>query len=111
MEINFRVIHDPYYGHGFDVSTTTASEVTYGGGVSLGVTDSLFKINLNLTPPFDTNKLNTLGAEEGVGGFTELGLKVCVLWLQLTVSIYRHKDKDWFSGIKDKFDELLQVNK
>lgn len=106
MRFNSRVIHDPYYGHGVDLDLTATSGVSYGTGFSIGVTDSLFKINLTLTPPFDTNRLNTFGREDSVGGYSELGLKVCFLWLQVSLNFYRHDNRSWFSGIFDEVEAL-----
>lgn len=100
-----RKYHDPVYGHGVEVSVGNDKTVSYLAGLSIGLTDSLFKINLELTPPFDTHKFNTNGNEEKGKDLVGIGIRVAVLWVQVSFDLLR--TRNWILGINDPLEALL----
>ena len=102
-----RILHDPVYGHGVELSVGDDKDTSYLAGLALGFTDSLFKVNLELTPPFDTHKLNTRGNEEKGRDLVGVSLRVAVLWVQVSIDFL--KVKNWILGIDSDLESLLQV--
>ncbi len=84
-------LSDPYVGRGRVFNFTTKSKTTYGFEIALGFTDSLFKVDVELTPPVDTRRWNTRGNEDSHSMFPlrTIGIKLGVLFTQLNIGFTR----------------------
>jgi hypothetical protein len=101
MRFNKRTFHDPYEGHGVEVGFTAKSGVQYSIDLGVGFTPKVFEASLEITPPFDTQALNTGGADESVD-FKEAQFilaRLSILWLSINLTFNRlplwHKPVSW----------------
>jgi len=84
-------LFDPYVGRGRVFNFTTKSKTTYGFEIAFGFTDSLFKLDVELTPPFNSRMWNTRGDESNHSLFPlrTAGIKLGVLFTQLNIGFTR----------------------
>ena len=84
-------LFDPYVGRGRVFNFTTKSKTTYGFEIAFGFTDSLFKVDVELTPPFNSTVWNTRGDENNHSLFPlrTAGIKLCLLFTQLNIGFTR----------------------
>jgi hypothetical protein len=84
-------LFDPYVGRGRVFNFTTKSKTTYGFEIAFGFTDSLFKLDVELTPPFNSRVWNTRGDENNHSLFPlrTAGIKLCLLFTQLNIGFTR----------------------
>lgn len=95
-----RIIKDPYSGLGVELSFTTRSGAKYAFGPSIGLKDKLLEIELTATPPFDTHRINTAGAEESSGsGLVILEARLTLLWVSVGIEFHRIRAGSWLTNI------------
>ena len=84
-------LRDPYVGRGRVFNFTTKSKTTYGFEIAFGFTESLFKLDVELTPPFNAMAWNTRGRDSHDKMFPlrTAGIKLCVLFTQLNIGFTR----------------------
>jgi hypothetical protein len=87
-----RTLLDPYCGRGGSFSYVTKSKTSYSIELSFGFTDSLFKLDVDLSTPFDAKKWNTRGDEDSHSLYPlrTFGAKLAVLWMQVSIEFTRH---------------------
>jgi hypothetical protein len=89
MNLSKRKIHDPYEGFGTEWSINFDNH-SYSVVTSMGVSESLVMLEIQATAPFDTNRINTQGAEESVPSwFKRFGIRVGILFMQVGIEFYR----------------------
>jgi hypothetical protein len=88
---NFHRLSDPYNGRGYSFHFVTKKKVSYGFEIALGFTDSLFKLDFDVTAPFDTRVWNTRGVEDShqLYPLRQIGFKVAALFTQFSVAFNR----------------------
>jgi hypothetical protein len=84
-------LSDPYVGRGRSFSFTTKNKTCYSIELAFGFTDSLFKLDVELTPPFNTRVWNTRGDEDNHSLFPlrTAGIKLCLLFTQFNIGFTR----------------------
>ena len=84
-------LSDPYVGRGRVFNFTTKGKTTYGFEIALGFTDSLLKLDVELTPPFNNRGWNTRGKESNHSMFPlkTAGIKLGLLFTQLNIGFTR----------------------
>jgi len=84
-------LSDPYVGRGRVFSFTTNNKTCYSLELAFGFTDSLIKLDVELTPPFDTRSWNTRGNENSHSLFPlrTVGIKLGLLFTQLNIGFTR----------------------
>jgi len=87
----FYRLYDPYNGRGFAFHFTTKAKYDYGFEIMLGFTDSLFKLDLDLSTPFDARSWNTKGNEESdhLYPLHQIGFKIAAFFTQFSVAFNR----------------------
>jgi hypothetical protein len=88
---NSHRLSDPYCGRGVSLWYTTKSKTCYTIEIAFGFTDSLLKLDVDLTPPFDAKKWNTRGEEDTHSLFPlrQIGAKVAALFMQFSIAFTR----------------------
>lgn len=87
----FNSLRDPYEGRGYSFHFTTKAKYSYGFEICFGFTNSLFKVALDLTAPFDTHAWNTQGQEDShhLYPLRQFGFKIAVLFAQFSIAFNR----------------------
>jgi len=89
---SFHRLSDPYYGRGFALHYTTKNKSEYGFEFGFGFTDSLLKLDVECSTPFDGTRWNTRGDEDSHSLYPlrVLGMKLCLLFTQISFT-FSHK--------------------
>lgn len=87
----FHRLRDPYNGRGYSFHFITKAKYSYGFEITFGFTNSLFKLDLDLTAPFDAHSWNTKGEENShhLYPLRQIGFKIAAFFMQFAVAFNR----------------------
>jgi len=88
---SYHRLSDPYYGRGGSFNYVTKSKICYSFEFGYGFTNSLFKLDVELSTPFDDKKWNSRGSEDSHSLYPlrTVGVKLAALFAQLSISFTR----------------------
>lgn len=87
MKFAKRNLTDPYYGRGRGFLMVT-DKASYEVDGCIGLSRNLFEVQLEITPPFDHESINSGGDYENVGDLKTISAKVALFWIQVSISFY-----------------------
>ena len=88
---SYNRLSDPYCGRGGSFNYVTKSKTCYSFEFNFGFTDSLFKLDVDLSTPFDARQWNSRGSEgsHSLYPLRQIGAKLAVLWTQVSIGFTR----------------------